>query len=283
MTFVSVLRELWKHKLLVATSFVVAMAVAIFGVYSVSFSPPSVAKKSNVEAHGSTEILVDSARSPIAGSKRDIGGLIARAGVFARLMGGGDVVAQIAEDGGVNRKEVEVAGPTPLPGEAPGISEAAEELPYELSFTELPELPIISVTTRAPTVKEAAALAAAAPEALRGVIQSVQQQQETPARERVEVRVLGPAQAKVEDEAPGAKIALVIFFVVFALELGLILGMPRLIAAWRREDHEEAELAAAPDVSEPPALIVPNGGSGGRSGNHHDGNHHDRPGRVRQR
>jgi hypothetical protein len=284
-TFVSALRELWKHKLLVGLSVAVAMAAAIFVSYHVSVSPPSLSKRSSVEARGSTEILVDSARSPIAGSKRDIGGLIARAGVFARLMGGGDVVSQIAGDAGVKSKEVEVAGPTPLPGEAPGISEAAETLPYELSFTELPELPIISVTTRAPTVQEARALAAAAPEALRGVIQSVQKQQETPPTEKVEVRVLGPAQAKLEDEAPGAKVAAAVFFFVLALEIALILGVPRLIAAWRREDTEEAELAAAPDISDAAAtLLVPNGGKGGRSGNGNaNGNHLDRPGRVRQR
>lgn len=190
-------------------------------------------------------------------------------------MGGGDVVAQIAEDAGVSPKEVDVAGPSPLPGEAPGISEAAETLPYGLAFTEVPELPIVSVVTRAPTVREAAALAAAAPEALRGVITSVQKQQETPATERVEVRVLGPAQAKLEDEAPGGKVAAAIFFVVLALELGLILGFPRLVAAWRREDSEEAELAEAPDISEAAAtLLVPNNGR--------TESHHDRPGRVRQ-
>lgn len=275
MTFVSTLRELWKRKVLVTLAVIIALAAAVSAVYQVSVSPPSLGKRGTVEAHGSSEILIDSARSPIAGSKRDISGLIARAGVFARLMGGGDVVAQIAEDAGVSPKEVDVAGPSPLPGEAPGISEAAETLPYGLAFTEVPELPIVSVTTRAPTVREAAALAAAAPEALRGVITSVQKQQETPATERVEVRVLGPAQAKSEDEAPGGKVAAAIFFVVLALELGLILGVPRLVAAWRREDSEEAELAEAPDISEAAAtLLVPNNGR--------TESHHDHPGRVRQ-
>jgi hypothetical protein len=272
-TFISALKELWNRKVLVAISVVIALAFSILAVYQVSGT--SISKRGTTEAHGSSEVLIDSARSPIAGSKRDIGGLISRAGVFARLMAGGDVVAQIAEDAGVDPEQIEVAGPSPLPGEAPGITEAAATLPYGLSFTEVPELPIVSVTTRAPTVKEAAALAAAAPEALRGVIRSVQKQQATPARERVEVRVLGPPQAKLEDEAPGAKVAAAIFFFVLALEIGMMLGIPRLIAAWRREDTEEAELAAAPDVSETGAtLLIPHDGR--------NGNHLDRPGRVRQ-
>jgi hypothetical protein len=277
-TFVSALRELWKRKVLVAISVVIALSFAILAVYQVSGS--GISKKGTTEAHGSSEILIDSARSPIAGSKRDISGLISRAGVFARLMAGGDVVAQIAEDAGVDPEQIEVAGPAPLPGEAPGVTEAEAALPYGLTFAEVPELPIVSVVTRAPTVKEAAALAEAAPEALRGVIQSVQKQQATPAREKVEVRVLGPPQAQLSDSGPGNKMAAAIFFFVLALEIGLILGIPRLVAAWRREgDTEEADLAAAPDVSESGAtLLIPHDS---RTGNG-NGNHHDRPGRVRQ-
>jgi hypothetical protein len=272
-TFVSALRELWKRKVLVTIVMVIALAAAILTVYQVSGS--GISKKGSVEAHGSSEILIDSARSPIAGSKRDISGLISRAGVFARLMAGGDVVAQIAEDAGVDPEQIEVSGPSPLPGEAPGITEAEAALPYGLTFAEVPELPIVSVVTRAPTVKEAAALAEASPEALRGVINSVQEQQATPAKERVEVRVLGPPQAQLSDSGPGNKVAVAIFIFVLAIGIGLILGMPRLIAAWRREDNEEAELAAAPDVSESGAtLLVPH--------ESRKGNHLDRPGRVRQ-
>jgi capsular polysaccharide biosynthesis protein len=272
-TFVSALRELWKRKVLVIISVIIALALAIFATYQVSGS--GIAKKGTEEAHGSTQILIDSARSPIAGSKRDISGLISRAGVFARLMAGGDVVAQIAEDAGIDPESIQVTGPSPLPGEAPGATEAEAALPYGLTFTEEPELPIVSVVTRAPTVKEAAALAEASPEALRGVIQSVQEQQATPAKEKVEVRVLGPPQAQVSNSGPGNKMAVAIFVFVLALEIGLILGFPRLVEAWRREDTEEAELAAAPDVSESaPALLVPH--------ESRKGNHLDRPGRVRQ-
>ena len=122
MTFVSALRELWKRKVLVAITIVIALAASILAVYQVNGT--SISKKGTQEAHGSAEILIDSARSPIAGSKRDISGLIARAGVFARLMAGGDVVAQIAEDAGVDPEAIEVSGPSPLPGEAPGVTEA---------------------------------------------------------------------------------------------------------------------------------------------------------------
>jgi hypothetical protein len=289
-TFISALKELWKHRVLVALAILVAAAAAIGSVYHVS--PSGLSKRSTTEARGSSEILVDSARSPIAGSKRDITGLITRAGVFARLMAGGDVVSQIAENAEVPVDEIDVAGPQSLPGEAPGISEAPESRPYGLAFSELPELPIVEVDTRAPTVEEAQALAEAAPEALRGLIHTVQERQGTPDREKVELRVLGPAQAQTVEEGPGAKIAAAIFFGVLALGLGLILGVPRLVAAWRRADDED-EMATLPDISEPaPTLVIQNGknggdknggGKGAKDGARRDSSHEEGAGRVRQR
>jgi hypothetical protein len=291
-TFISALKELWKRRLLVVIVTLLAAAAAIVAVYHVS--PSGLSKRSTTDARGSSEVLVDSARSPIAGSKRDISGLIVRAGVFARLMAGGDVVKQIADAAGVPVDQIDVAGPQPLPGEAPGISEAPETRPYGLAFSELAELPIVEVATRAPTVAGARALAAAAPEALRDLIHAVQRRQETPAREKVELRVLGPAQAQTFEEGPGAKIGAVIFIVLLGLGLGLILAVPRLVAAWRRADDED-EMATLPDISDPaPTLVIQNGKNGkngktgrgkqsGKDGVRRDSSHEEGAGRVRQR
>ena len=61
--------------------------------------------------------------------------------------------------------------------QVPGAG-SAEAKPYQLAFTEVSELPIVAVSTKAPSVEEARALAAAAPEALRNLIQTVQQRQD---------------------------------------------------------------------------------------------------------
>jgi hypothetical protein len=282
-TFISALKELWRHKLLVALALVIALAAAVVAVYHVSPSGPTLTKRSTSEAHGESEILVDSARSPIAGSKRDITGLIVRAGVFARLMGGGDIVKQIADEAGVPVDQIDVAGPEAHPEEAPGNEGVAETRPYGLAFTELSELPIITIATRAPTTDEARALAAAAPEALRGLIHDVQEKQETPDKEKVELRVLGPAEAAMFTEGPGGKIGAVVFIVILGLGLGLILAIPRLVAAWKRPDSDEEWLAMAPDISEVGEtgshLVIPNGTHVNVNGESRD----DRPRRVRQR
>lgn len=232
MNLILILKELWRRRVLVVLAFLAAAVIAVFAVYNVSGFPPSLSKRSQVSAQGSIEVLVDSSRSPIAGSRRDLGGLAARAGVFARLMAGGNVIGQIAEDAGVPEKGIDVAGPTPLAGEAPGVAEAPQLHRYGITFTNLEELPIVAVTTRAPTVAAARAMAAAAPVALGKLVKSIQVRQNTPPGERVELRVLGPPRAAVVDNSLGKKAALAIFFGVFAVGVGLILAVPRLRRAW---------------------------------------------------
>lgn len=252
MNLISILKELWQRRPLVAASVLAAATLSALLVLQVSLLPPSIASQEQVSAEGSTEILVDSASSPIANAQRELTGLTERASVFARLMAGGDVVDEISKDAGVPASEVEVAGPMPLPVEAPGAGEAPENpLPYRLTFSQLSELPIVVVTARGPTAEVARKLTEAAPAALRTVVRSTQERQQTPAAQRVEVRALGPAQVKSVSEGSGAMVALLVFLVLLALFLGVIAGVPRLVTAWREVDTDRRGPAGAvedPDV-----------------------------------
>lgn len=253
MKLIQILKELSQRRLLLALAAAVAASVAAVAIYNVSLSPPSLSKRDHVEASGSVEILIDSAKSPIADVGRNLEPLTARAGVFARYIAGGNVVARIAKDTGVPFRQIEVAGPAPLPGEAVGASEAPpQRLPYGIEIAQRDELPILNVVTRAPTVAQARALATAAPAAVRAIVTSIQEKQQIPASKRVTFRVLGPAQANPVTDALGAKVALGIFFFVFALGLLLILGIPRLIVAWR-----SADATGEPPVEQPPLRVAP--------------------------
>ena len=244
MNLILILKDLWHRKLLVAVAAFAAAAVAIVAVFNVSPSPPFIEKRTERYAQGSIEILVDSARSPIADAQRDITGLTSRAAVFARYMTGGDVIAKIAEANKIKPKQIDIEGTVPLPSAAPGVEEPAPMLhPYGISVTSTGELPILTVVTRAPTDEKARGLAAAAPSAIREVVQRIQDQQETPEKKRVEFRVLGPSQAAMVDDAMGKKIAALLFIVLFSFSLVAIVGWPRFKAAWR---------AAEPDAKRPP-------------------------------
>jgi hypothetical protein len=242
------LKELWRRRVLVAAAVAVAATISILAVFQVSLSPPGISKHSKVEAQGSIEILVDSARSPIADAQRDLEGLVARAGVFARYMAGGDVVSQIARANDIPVNRIDVVGPEPLPGQAPGIDGGSLQLnPYEISVVQSGNLPILTVVTRAPTVEEARGLAAAAPAAVRRVVRVVQAQQGTPLGRRVGFRELGPAEAGLVDESIGKKAATMIFLVLLTLFIVAILGIPRLVFAWRSADSSQGpELVPLP-------------------------------------
>jgi hypothetical protein len=241
LNLILILKELWLRRLLVAISLVAAAAISLLAIYQVTLFPPSISQRLHVNGRGSIEILVDSARSPIANARRDISGLTARAGVFARYIAGGNVVSQIAKANGISSQQIDVAGPQPLPGEAPGASgEALEIHPYGITITQSGELPILAVATRAPTVEEARGLAAAAPAAISRVVKSIQRQQRTPLSQRVEFRVLGPAKAAPVDAALGKKVALLLFVVLLALCITAILAVPRLVSAWHAAEPQAA-------------------------------------------
>jgi hypothetical protein len=248
------LKELWRRRLLVVLAFLASAAVAVLIVYHVSPSSPFLEERNQVEAEGSIQVLVDSANSPIANARFELGGLTARAGVFARLMSGGNVIRQVSKETGIPVKEIDVAGPMPLPGEAPGISEGpARKNPYRIEVTQQTELPILDVQTRAPTLEEARALAAATPRAMSSQIEAIQNEQETPDGKRVVLRRLGPAQTGVVDNSAGKKIAVGAFVFLMAVFLTLIVGMPRFVRAWKATDIDSPAdgAGAAAEVPEP--------------------------------
>jgi len=263
--FILILRELWHRRLAVVLVGIGAAAVAVLVVFNVGFSPPSLSKRDHAEGHGAIEILVDSERSPIADVGRDLEPLTARAGVFARYIAGGNVIGRIAKATGIPAKEIEVAGPAPLPGEAVGVTAAPTKLlPYGIEIAQRDALPIVNVETRAPTVSEARELAAATPGAVREIVSGIQEQQRIPDSKKVTFRVLGPAQADLATEALGIKAAIGIFVFLFALGILLILGLPRLRDAWRSVDVEPPAQEGVgviphlpPALSENPAAAPP--------------------------
>jgi hypothetical protein len=251
-----ILRELWQRRLLVALSVVAAAAISVVAIYDVGVAPPSISKRTEVNAQGSIEILVDSSRSPIADVGRNLTPLSARAGVFARYIAGGTVIARISKETGIPVNQIDVAGPAPLPGEAPGAGEPAPELrPYGISIAQRGELPIVAVTTRAPTVREAEALAGAAPKAIRQTVESIQEEDQIPPGQRVEFRALGPARGAPVADAMGAKIALPLFLFLLGLFILLILGIPRFRTAWRNADLNQHPGDPEAEPVEAPALL----------------------------
>ena len=119
--------------------------IALVAVYNVSPFRLRSAKRNQVSAQGSIEILVDSSRSPIADARRSMTGLTARAGVFSRYIAGGRVIGLMAKDSGIPLKQIDVASPAPLPGR--GAQASRQNRPRfthtALTITQPDELPIV--------------------------------------------------------------------------------------------------------------------------------------------
>ncbi|HEV7769074.1 MAG TPA: hypothetical protein VGO66_00245 [Solirubrobacterales bacterium] len=271
MSLVLGLKELWRRRAYVVAAVLAAAGISILVVFQVSLLPPSISKRAQVEVQGSIDVLVDSAASPIADARRDLAGLTARAGVFARLMAGGNVVGRIAQDADVPIKQIDVAGPEPLPGEAPGAEQPSSQArPYGIAITQQGELPILSIVTRAPTRPEARALAAAAPAAIAEVVTSTQRRQGTPSAKRVQFRVLGPAEVVSVNNSPGRKMALLLFVVLLGIFVALVLAAPRFLAAWRTAEPEPApEEPPGEPEAQPMVLLLPTSARRGDQWNRH--------------
>jgi hypothetical protein len=245
------LKELWTRRRLVGGVLAGAALLSVIAVYNVGLFPPSISQREQVNAEGRIEILVDSAHSPIADARRDLTGLSARAIVFARLIAGGNIVRQMAKRADIPFKQIDVTGPAPPAGTSPPVEPVLLH-PYGISITSAEELPILVVSTRAPTVDEAKRLAAAAPPAVRQEVEGIQERQDTAPGRRVEFRVLGPAEAGTRDAALGKKAALGLFVALVAIGILLILGIPRFRAAWREETEAAQEDDLHPDRPQEP-------------------------------
>jgi hypothetical protein len=238
------LKILWRRRRLVALGAVVALAAAIVSVYSVSLFPPSLTSRTNVFATASSQILVDTPDSSFADLSYELEPLETRAGVFARFLANPAALGLISQQTGIPAASIEAQGPyeenLPLNEQQPTAEERSTQIIgegalYRLRFENNPDLPIISVFAQAPTEKEAKALAAAAPAALRVYVERLQENQHTPRRDRVEIRPLGHAVGGVVNGGANREIAILVFLVVFAIWCILLVPAHTIARGWREE------------------------------------------------
>lgn len=238
------LRVLWRRRRLVALGGVIALIAAILATYTVSLFPPSLTSRTNVFATASSQILVDTPGSAFADLSYELEPLEARAGVFARFLANPAAVALIAQRTGIPAAEIEAQGPyeqnLPLTQQEPVAEKRSTQIIgegalYRLRFENNPDLPIISVFAQAPTEREAKALAAAAPVALRAYVERLQETQGTPDKDRVEIRPLGRATGGVVNAGANTQIAILVFGLVFVGWCILLIPANTIAQGWRED------------------------------------------------
>jgi hypothetical protein len=230
---VTILRDLWRRRVLVGIVAVIAILAGGMLAYHAGFPPQ---RRSYEVGVATASVLLDTPKSQvveIAPKGSDMLG--ARANVLANLMVDGEIKDAIAKNVGLPAKEL-VATTDSAGTAVPETPLTARSHTYSTSVaktSDMNELPIIRVQTQAPDVAGAIKLANAAVAGLSEYLDSRAAAETISDTRRLRVRVLGAAQGQVATRGPGRLIALAVTFVVFMVGCALILAVTALVNGWR--------------------------------------------------
>ena len=255
MAFVDTIRQLWQRKLHVGLVFVIALFAAILTAYQVSVSPPGLHKRTLQVSAASSQILVDSPKSTLVsgGSTDTFDALATRAKIYGQYLSSLEARRQIAKKVGVPPATIATAGPySPETGqtayESQPAGERANELLKEgavnrLVFTAQEGVPILSVSSQAPTTERAIALANASFQVLTDYVNSLEAE-DKPVSDGVTLRELGTPQGGTLGSSNGKILMVLAFLAVFGLGCGAILIGPGFARRWRALDDVDRAHAA---------------------------------------
>jgi len=283
MEFVTVLRELWARRLIVAA---VAVAALLAGLL-VAFQPPDLRSRQYDVGVATARALVDTPSSAVV----DLGGeedstavamLPGRAALLATVMVSSPLKEEIAKRAGIpaDRLIAEAAGTTPSGKAAsPDKAEQVDDRDaYRLSVQFETDLPLLMLATQAPDPAVAQKIADSALAVLVDHLKSVAGVEGVPDARRLVVKQLGPARAAIETRGPRRLYAIVLALFVFGLGCAAIVGVTWFQRTWRlaaeleklsalEDDEEEDDPRFDPGPDREPAVAgVAGFGDGPRHG-----------------
>jgi hypothetical protein len=263
MEFVSILRQLWRRKLLVFLVFIVAVGAATASAYKI----PSMQKRGVSLGAASSQILVDSPASTLV-EGADSGQLTTqstRARVYAQYLSSLEARDQIARASGIPARYISLSGPfstdisrnnyEPQPSEARANDILKEGQGYRLVFDAQDGVPIITVSSQAPTADAAIKLARASYVALKEYVDRLSKEADavpvkplpkgvTAAPQTpdtgVTVRELGAPQGGTIGGGNGKILMVLAFIAVILFGCALIAILPGMARHWRLLDRAEA-------------------------------------------
>ena len=224
MELVTILRELWHRRTIVA---LVALVSLLVGA-AVAFRLPSLESRKYEVGIATARILVDTPNSQVvevAPKGSDMLGV--RANLIANLMAEGDVKAAIAQRAGVPPEKLAgIAESADSPPDAASASTAEYVLTTRVLATPTGDhLPIIELEARAPDAMRAATLAGAALSGLSDYLDTKAAAEKVPDAERLRFTSLGPARAAEFVRGPGIAMAIGAALFVFIAGCAIMLGV----------------------------------------------------------
>jgi hypothetical protein len=262
MELVSILRQLWRRKLLVFLVFLMAVCVAIWSGYKI----PSMEKRGLALGAASSQILVDSPASTLVegADGGELTTLSTRARVYAQYLSSLEARDQISKISGVPARLISLSGPfstdiprntyQPNPSEARANDILKEGAGYRLIFDAQDGVPIITVSAQAPNADAAIKIARASYVALKQYVDVLQREADAvPAKplpkgataapimpdRGVTVRQLGAPEGGTIGSGNGKILMIFAFLAVMAVGCGLIAILPGMARHWRLLERAE--------------------------------------------
>ena len=222
----------------------IALACAIWSVCTIGLLPPKIAPRSLQFAGAEAHIMVDRAEPVVDVHKtgsQDFDSLTRRASLFASLLASESVRADAARRMHVDPAQVGGFAPitldVPIALTEPDSERRASDIqlstyPYRIDAESRQSSPIVDIYTRGPTVADAERLADESVAALRRYVDRLTASNALPAEEHLEVEQLGPARGAWLTGGARPVIAVMTFFVAFAVAAGLLLVAVRARRGW---------------------------------------------------
>lgn len=253
----SILRLLWRARVLVAAGAVVALLLSTLLVYNVSLgAPPSFEVRGQSIGVASSQVLVDSRSSQSVDLGEhpvliDIPGLIARARLLANLIATSPLKDRIAARAGIDPQSFLAAAPSvgfDSPKPSPATSAGGQLNVMNVTFNEA--LPIVTINAEAADEQTAARISSAAATELRDYLTSLTVRDQVRDAQQLVVKPLGAADSATVHRGPRRLTALM----AFAFLLGLWCAAIVVVTRIRR--LREAPPAAAGVTVAPRTVLV---------------------------
>jgi hypothetical protein len=257
------LRELWRLRIGLVASVLLAVFAGLWSVGRVSLIPPSVQPRALETAAASTRVLVDAPRSTVLDLSVDTYNFQAitnRALLVGNVMASEPVQRYIGRRARVSPDVLQVASPVtpdfPRPLASSGKRSSRDILKspdeYRLSIQVNPTAPVLDVYAEAPTAEAAELLANGAVDGMKDYLRDLGTTQGVPLERQVRLEQLGRAKGGVINQGVRVKLAVLSFLLVFAACSLTVLFIGRVRRGWaveaeRDRERDEAWVTVMPD------------------------------------
>jgi hypothetical protein len=259
---VRILRELWRHRPVVAVFAVIAVLCGSALAYRFSLPPES---RTYSVGTATTRILVDTPASQVIEvAPKGSDTLGSRSSLLSNLMSQGEVKAAIARRAGLRPDQLVAqdessSDPSVTPPAPPDPTRAYVMKTSVMTNDAGTQLPIIQVDTQAPDVAHAAAIASAAVDGLRQYLDDKALQEGVAEARRLRVTSLGQPLVREATHGPGLGMAIIATMFIFGLLCSLLLLVSALVRGLRQavdaeglaEDYDD-EIVPLDDDDEQP-------------------------------